>query len=332
MDAKMDTKNIQKSTAQGRKHKNEAEASDDIAISISNLEKTYPAQKNGKPVHALKKINFEIKKGDMVALLGPNGAGKSTLINIMAGIVNKTKGEVAIWGMDIDKNPRDSKSAIGVVPQELNVDPFFTPIKLLDFHAGLYGVPKAERKTSQILKSLGLWDKRNAYSRQMSGGMKRRMLIAKAMVHTPPILVLDEPTAGVDISLRRQLWDNIKTLNAAGTTVLLTTHYLEEAEELCDKITVIDGGRIVANDTKQNLLKNMNHKSLIVTFEEKFDLKNTPKNVQSYAQNDKVITFTFKPTETSVMEILNHLNKNVVLDITTKDASLEELFLQLTRK
>ncbi len=308
------------------------------AISIRGIHKIYAGTGKGEnrnpDKYALKGFDLDIPRGSMFALLGPNGAGKSTLINIMAGLVNKTKGEVEIWGMNIDEHPRNSKCAIGVVPQELNIDPFFTPIKLLDLHAGLYGVPKAERRTEEILKMVGLWDKRNSYARQMSGGMRRRLLIAKAMVHSPPILVLDEPTAGVDIELRQQLWNNIKTLNAMGTTIVLTTHYLEEAEELCDNIAVIADGELVANGTKIELLKGMDKKKITLVLKQNFDISHTPKNVVVEKCYDNTVCFSFAPSQISIGDVLSELtmHKYVVKDITTEDADLEDLFLQLTKK
>ena len=302
------------------------------ALSIKGIKKAYKGTEDNPDAHALKGFDLNIPKGSMFALLGPNGAGKSTLINILAGLVDKTEGTVEIWGMDIDKDPRNSKTAIGIVPQEINVDPFFTPVRLLDLHAGLYGVKKSERRTEEILKSVGLWDKRNAYSRHMSGGMKRRMLIAKAMVHNPPILVLDEPTAGVDIELRQQLWANIKELNAKGTTIVLTTHYLEEAEELCDYIAVINNGKLVANGTKDLLLKGMDKKKIIITLDNDFNKNHTPKCVEFEKLSSDKVSFSFAPSKTSVGDVLKSITKHnySIKDIVTEDADLEDLFLQLT--
>ena len=232
----------------------------DNAVSVHGLNKIY-AGKN--PKHALIDVDLDIPRGSLFGLLGPNGAGKSTLINILAQLVNKTSGTVKIWDLDLDRSPRAAASAIGVVPQELNVDPFFTPRELLDLQAGLFGVPRRERRTQEILATVGLADKAGAYARTLSGGMKRRLMVAKAMVHSPPVLVLDEPTAGVDIELRKQLWSHVRALNAAGTTVLLTTHYLEEAEELCDRIAIINHGRVIACDTTANLLQRLDNKELV---------------------------------------------------------------------
>ena len=216
-----------------------------LAIELSSLSKTY-ADSRGKPVHqALDAVDLKVPAGSIFGLLGPNGAGKSTLINILAGTVVKTSGTAVVWGTNIDHNPRQARANIGIVPQELNVDAFFTPRQTIDLMAGLYGVPKAERQTDAILDMVGLTEQADMYARQLSGGMRRRLMVGKAMVHQPPILVLDEPTAGVDVTLRQRLWDNIKTLNAAGVTVVLTTHYLAEAEALCDQIAIVNKGRII---------------------------------------------------------------------------------------
>ena len=225
----------------------------EFAIEAKGLVKTYPALRGAPAMHALKGIDLQIPRGSIFGLLGPNGAGKSTFINILSGLTKKTSGTVTIWGRDIDQRPRDARAAIGVVPQEIAADVFFTPRESLDVQAGMYGVPKSERITDALLSALGLADKANAYVRQLSGGMKRRLMVAKAMVHNPPVLILDEPTAGVDVELRRQLWAHVRALNAAGTTVLLTTHYLEEAEELCEEIALIRGGRLLARDSADGL-------------------------------------------------------------------------------
>ncbi|CAG0907301.1 unnamed protein product, partial [Cyprideis torosa] len=230
------------------------------AIEIRGLKKVYAAEGKSSAKTALHGIDLDIPKGSIFGLLGPNGAGKSTIINIMAGLVVKTAGTVKIWDSDIDKNPRNAKTAIGIVPQEITFDPFFTPRRILEIQAGLYGVPKAERWTDEFLNIVGLSDKSEAHSRALSGGMKRRLMVAKALVHKPPILVLDEPTAGVDVELRQMLWANVRKLNEQGVTILLTTHYLEEAQELCDKIAIINHGKIVANDDKENLLSQIDSK------------------------------------------------------------------------
>jgi ABC-2 type transport system ATP-binding protein len=274
-----------------------------------------------------------IPRGSFFGLLGPNGAGKSTLINILAGLVNKTSGQAAIWGYDCVKAERQARLAIGVVPQELNLDPFFTPRELLEVQAGLYGVPKAERRTDQILEALGLADKAHAYARSLSGGMRRRLLVAKAMVHSPPVLVLDEPTAGVDIDLRRQLWDYVKGLNRAGTTVLLTTHYLEEAEALCDRIAIIDHGKLVAHDETRVMLARLDNKILSVTLDR--DLTEVPESLAALAPTlagPRRLVFHYQPSRTAVGEILDGLRRASlgIVDLSTEEADLEDIFLQLT--
>ncbi len=240
-------------------------AANGLAISARNVRKTYAATKKAPAKEALKGIDLSIKAGSIFGLLGPNGAGKSTFINILAGLVNKSAGEVEVWGFDIDRNPRQAKVSIGVVPQEITTDVFFTPKEALEITAGLYGVPPAERRTMEILDSLGLADKADAYVRQLSGGMKRRLLVAKAMVHAPPILILDEPTAGVDIELRKQLWEQVVDLNQRGVTIVLTTHYLEEAQELCDEIAIINHGEVVACEPTETLIASFDKKTLKVT-------------------------------------------------------------------
>lgn len=305
------------------------------AICIRNIKKTYKASKKYPEKHALKGFDLDIPKGSMFALLGPNGAGKSTLINIMAGTVSKTDGSIEIWGIDIDKNHRQAKSAIGIVPQEIIMDPSFTPWQVVEDIAGLYGIRQQHRRTEQILKSVGLWDKRNAYQRTLSGGMKRRLMIAKAMAHNPPILVLDEPTAGVDIELRRQLWDNVRTLNKQGVTVILTTHYLEEAEELCDYIAIINKGELVANDTKHNLLKSHKTKGILLTLNTVFDAAHTPPNTTANTVENQPygVQITYDTDSTSVGNILTYLLNNgyEIQDMTTQQANLEKLFLNITK-
>src|SRR5690606_13124233 len=239
-----------------------------LALEVRGLRKSY-AGRGGRPgKEALKGVDLEVRRGEMFGLLGPNGAGKSTLINILAGLVTKSAGTAGIWGIDIDRDPRNARAAIGVVPQELNIDAFFSPRETLELQAGMYGVPPAERRTAEILETVGLTDKADAYTRSLSGGMRRRLLVAKAMVHSPPVLVLDEPTAGVDVELRRKLWDNVRALRDTGVTVLLTTHYLEEAEALCDRVAIIDDGTIVACDTTRALVGRLDRKELWVTVED----------------------------------------------------------------
>lgn len=304
----------------------------EYAIEIDNLSKIYNKGKKGEK-HALKNVSLKIKRGSMFALLGPNGAGKSTLINILAGLVNKTSGDAKIWGHDIIKETRKAKSAIGIVPQELNLDAFFTPEDLLDLQAGLYGVPTAERRTKELLKLVGLEDKAQAYARHLSGGMRRRLMVAKAMVHNPPILVLDEPTAGVDIELRQQLWDNVKKLNKQGVTVLLTTHYLEEAQELCDTIGIINHGELVALENKNDMLGRFDQKEIIATLDH--EVKTIPAklkklNIEIIGTNQ--VRIIYSPSKTSFDGLLNDLSQSkwVIKDMTTKESDLEDVFLSLT--
>ncbi|MBF0307668.1 MAG: ABC transporter ATP-binding protein, partial [Alphaproteobacteria bacterium] len=286
------------------------------------------------PKTALDDIDLRIPRGSFFGLLGPNGAGKSTFINILAGLALKTSGTVKVWGRDIDRDQRGARAAIGVVPQELNLDPFFTPHELLEVQAGMYGVPAGERRTAQILEAVGLADKANAYARTLSGGMRRRLLVAKAMVHSPPVLVLDEPTAGVDIALRQQLWDYVKGLNARGTTILLTTHYLEEAEQLCDRVAIIDRGKVVACDTTGALLRRLDSKTLTVTVDR--DLDEVPEALAPFAPEmrpERRMVFAFKPSVSPVGRILAAVQEAglTVVDLSTEETDLEDIFLQLTR-
>jgi ABC-2 type transport system ATP-binding protein len=305
----------------------------DFAISVRGLNKVYRTRSGHK--RALVDVDLEIPRGTLFGLLGPNGAGKSTLINILAQLVRKTSGTAAVWGYDIDREPRMAASSIGVVPQELNIDPFFTPRELLDLQAGLYGVPKRERRTDEILAALHLADKAKAYARTLSGGMRRRLLVAKAMVHTPPVLVLDEPTAGVDVELRRQLWSYVKDLNRAGTTVLLTTHYLEEAEQLCDRIAIINHGRVIANDSTEGMLRRLDRKELALTLAR--DLAEIPASLRRYSaelQNPRRLVLRYRMSEAKVSEILSAASAAglEIVDLTTEEADLEDIFLQLTRE
>ena len=235
-----------------------------IALTVENLSKVYSVDKKGQPNKALNNLNFEVNQGEVFGLLGSNGAGKTTFLSILGGTVAKTEGKINVWGFDLDKNSRQVRASLGIVPQEVNLDAFFSPKKLLELQAGLYGVPKKDRITDIILKMVKLEEKANAYSRSLSGGMKRRLLIAKAMVQQPPILVLDEPTAGVDVELRKTLWSNVKELNKEGVTIILTTHYLFEAQEMCDRIAILNEGNLVALDTTQKLLDRIQNKK--VTF------------------------------------------------------------------
>jgi ABC-2 type transport system ATP-binding protein len=303
----------------------------DNAVEADGLVKVYKGKRGEK--RALDGVSLSIPRGSFFGLLGPNGAGKSTFINIMAGLVLKSAGRVTVWGRDVDIDPRGVKAAIGVVPQELNLDPFFTPRELLDVQAGMYGVPKAERRTMEILAAVGLADKAEAYARTLSGGMRRRLLVAKALVHRPPVLVLDEPTAGVDIELRQQLWAYVKDLNAAGTTILLTTHYLEEAEQLCDRVAIISQGRLVACDTTAALLKRLDSKALTVTLDR--DIDQVPAGLAELAPELRLgrqLVIRYKPSAMPVGAILEAVRQTglTVLDLSTEETDLEDIFLQLT--
>lgn len=305
----------------------------EYAVDIEGLVKNYGGRKGAAPVKALKGIDLKIPRGSLFGLLGPNGAGKSTLINILAGLVIKSEGSAKIWGYDIDADERQARAAIGIVPQELTMDPFFTPREMLELQAGLYGVPKAERITDRLLETVGLADKANAYARTLSGGMRRRLMVAKAMVHQPPVLVLDEPTAGVDVELRRQLWTQVKALNEAGTTVLLTTHYLEEAEELCDTIAIINHGTVVACEPTQTILRRIDAKEVIITLEK--DLLHVPESLKAYAaelKDSRTLVMRYQPSRDHMGALLALLaNEKIgVLDLTTREADLEDIFIQLT--
>jgi len=303
------------------------------AIEVRGLEKVYAGGKRGAEKRALKGIDLSVPKGSFFGLLGPNGAGKSTLINILAGLVTKTAGEARVWGYDIERDMRAARRAIGVVPQELNFDPFFTPAEMLDVQAGLYGVPRAERRTDEILEAVGLSDKRDAYTRSLSGGMKRRLLVAKAMVHSPKVLVLDEPTAGVDVELRRSLWRQVRKLNESGVTILLTTHYLEEAEELCDRVAIINHGRVIACEPTEQLMARMDSKQLRVTLEREID--GVPPGLGGYSveqRGPRGLLFSYAPSQTGAGEILQAVARAglAVADVSTREAELEDVFLSLT--
>lgn len=302
------------------------------AIELRGLRKVYRGQNGGADKVALEGLDLGIPKGSIFGLLGPNGAGKSTTINIMAGLVNKTSGSVRIWGFDQDENPRMSRAAIGVVPQELNVDPFFTPGAALEVQAGLYGVPKSERRTAQILEKVGLADKADAYARTLSGGMRRRLLVAKALVHAPQVLVLDEPTAGVDIELRQMLWEYVRELNDAGTTIILTTHYLEEAEAMCDRIGIISNGNLVACDETRTLLARLDAKSLVVTTDGD-GVPEMPQGVEGARREDGALVLTYRKSAHSAMDLLDHLrNQGVVIrDMATEEPHLEDVFREITK-
>jgi ABC-2 type transport system ATP-binding protein len=304
------------------------------AVRLEKLAKTYKGSgKTGKNA-ALIDVDLTIPRGCLFGLLGPNGAGKSTLINILAGLVNKTSGKAWVWDIDIDRDPRRARGAIGVVPQELNIDPFFTPRELVEIQAGLYGVPPRERETEEILSAMGLTDKADAYARTLSGGMRRRLMVAKAMVHRPPILVLDEPTAGVDVELRRQLWAYVQHLNASGVTILLTTHYLQEAEALCERIAIINKGRIVACDRTDALLQRLDAKDLILHLED--DLESLPASLASLGarlSTPRRLVFQYHKSESPVERILEAVRAEglTVADLSTRESVLEDIFVQLTR-
>jgi ABC-2 type transport system ATP-binding protein len=301
----------------------------EAAIIISDLQKTY---KGGK--RALDGVSLDIPRGGIFGLLGPNGAGKSTMINILAGLVMKTAGTASIWGFDIDEHPRNAKRSIGVVPQEILFDPFFTPKEALEIQAGLYGIPKTDRHTMELLRAVHLEDKADAYSRTLSGGMKRRLLVAKAMVHSPPILVLDEPTAGVDVELRQQLWDYVRSLNAQGVTIVLTTHYLEEAEQLCDRIAIINHGRLIANEATRDLLALAQEKVVEVVVDR--DVTEAPENLcfdKIELAGERTLTITYRKDKVNAGDVLAALHREGlgIVDVSTREADLEDVFLNLTR-
>ncbi|MEQ9518405.1 MAG: ABC transporter ATP-binding protein [Parvibaculum sp.] len=303
------------------------------AIKAENLRKVYKAAGGQPAKEALKSINLNILRGSFFGLLGPNGAGKSTFINILAGLVMKTSGSASVWGFDTDVNPRQARASIGVVPQELNVDPFFTPAEALELQAGLYGVPKSQRRTMEILAAMGLADKADAYARTLSGGMRRRLLVAKAMVHNPPVLVLDEPTAGVEIELRKQLWDYVKELHAKGTTIVLTTHYLEEAQALCDEIAIINHGAVVACEPTSQLLGRIDEKRLIIRPAEA--ISTVPAGLEIYRPEllaDGCLSLQYNMSEAPMARLLGDIAKTgiEIADLSTKEAALEDVFLQLT--
>ena len=305
-----------------------------IALSSENLTKVYSkSNKLKEEVLALKNLSLEVKQGEIFGLLGPNGAGKTTFINILAGTVMKSSGKVTVWGYDLDKNPRQVRACIGVVPQEVNFDPFFSPKKLLELQAGFYGVKKDDRITDSILETVSLDKQANAYTRSLSGGMKRRLLIAKAMVHQPPILFLDEPTAGVDVELRQNLWGNVKELNKLGITIVLTTHNLNEAQEMCDRIAIINRGNLVAFDTTQKMLERIESK--IIKFKVK-DSKNFEKiklDGVKFAKSNGQITASYDKNKIKFDQIIEEVKNNVeILDISTDEGDLEDIFLQVTNK
>ena len=297
-------------------------------LSVKKLNKIYR-----KNIHALKDLNLEVKEGEILGLLGPNGAGKSTFINILAGVTDKTSGEVIVWGFDLDKNPRQVRVSLGIVPQEINVDPFFTPKKLLDLQAGLFGVKKKDRITDTVLDLVALNDKSNSYTRNLSGGMKRRLLIAKALVHKPPIIILDEPTAGVDVELRKNLWENIRSLRKLGVTIILTTHYLQEAEELCDRVGIIHKGNLIALDTTENMLNKIQTKTLKFEINKRIVLDNiNNKDFNVLTNTDSEFKIEYNKQEFNIQKIIKLLeNQEIVIkDIKSEDPDLEDVFVNLT--
>jgi ABC-2 type transport system ATP-binding protein len=304
----------------------------DYAIEARNVVKTYAATKTTPQMQALKGIDLQVPRGSVFGLLGPNGAGKSTFINILAGLVRKTSGSVQIWGRDIDERPRDARAAIGVVPQEIAADPFFTPRESLEVQAGMYGVPPKERRSMELLTALGLADKAEAYVRQLSGGMKRRLMVAKAMTHNPPVLILDEPTAGVDVELRRQLWRYVVELNQKGVTIVLTTHYLEEAQELCDRIAIINRGEVVACEATADLLGRIDTRAVVVTPETPVEAAPSLAGFETRLRPGGAFAVTYRTGESSVEQVLAAVRAAglSVRDVTTEDPSLEDVFVALT--
>ena len=305
------------------------------ALSVENLSKVYlNNKKKTSNVKALNNINLKVNQGEIFGLLGPNGAGKTTFLSILAGTVVKTNGKVIVWGFDLDKNPRQVRASIGIVPQEVNLDAFFSPKKLLDLQAGLYGIKNNQKITETILKLVSLDEQADSYSRNLSGGMKRRLLIAKAMVHQPPILILDEPTAGVDVELRKNLWNNVKELNKIGVTIILTTHYLIEAEQMCDRIGILSNGNLVALDTTKNLINKIQTKIVTFTINKKIKIENIPlKSLKIVSQDENRITVSYEKNSLKIDEIISHFSeRNInILDISTDDADIEDVYLNLTK-
>ncbi|SIT81431.1 ABC transporter ATP-binding protein [Pontibaca methylaminivorans] len=304
------------------------------AIRIEGLTKIYRAQRSQPPKHALKGVDLTIPRGSVFGLLGPNGAGKSTLINILAGLVIKTSGRVTIWGFDQDRNPRQSRAAIGVMPQELNLDPFFTPRGALEVQAGLYGLSRKQRRSDEILEMVGLADKAEAYARTLSGGMRRRLLLGKALVHSPHILVLDEPTAGVDIELRQMLWQNVRRLNREGMTIILTTHYLEEAQEMCDEIAIIADGEVVARDSTGSMLGRLDARAMIIWPDGPVGELPQAEGIEAELRGDGAIVLSYRSRQTSAERVLEvvHGAGIRIRDVQTQEPDLEDVFLALTSR
>ncbi|MDA7832289.1 ABC transporter ATP-binding protein [Candidatus Pelagibacter sp.] len=302
-------------------------------LSVKNLKKIYSSKQAGENL-ALNDLNLDVKDGEIFGLLGPNGAGKTTFINIIAGTVIKTAGQVNVWGSDLDKNPRQVRASVGIVPQEVNLDPFFSPRKLLELQAGLYGIKEKDRITDTILKLVSLEKQADSYARSLSGGMKRRLLMAKALVHQPPIVILDEPTAGVDVELRQNLWKNVKLLNELGVTIILTTHYLEEAEEMCGRIAILNKGNIVALDSTKNLLDRIQTKKVTFKTDIKININDDDLEslkIISYINNE--ICVSYEKSKINMEELINLIKKNNVkiIDISTDDGDLEDVFLRLIK-
>ena len=308
---------------------------DKIALSAENLTKIYSKNNtSNKTVLALNKLNLEVTQGEIFGLLGPNGAGKTTFINILGGTVLKTSGEVNVWGFNLDKNPRQVRASIGIVPQEVNLDPFFSPRKLLELQAGMYGVKKKDRITDTVLKLVSLEKEANSYARSLSGGMKRRLLMAKALVHQPPILFLDEPTAGVDVNLRRNLWDSVKLLNKLGVTIILTTHYLQEAEEMCNRIGILSKGTLVALDSTKNLINRIKTKKVTFKIDSPIDFKNISlKSLKILYNNEYEICVSYDKNAFTMSELIEIFNKkNIkIIDISSDDGDLEDVFINITK-
>ena len=302
-------------------------------LSVKNLKKIY-STKQAEDNYALKDLNLDVKEGEIFGLLGPNGAGKTTFINILAGTVIKTAGQVNVWGFDLDENPRQVRASVGIVPQEINLDPFFSPRKLLELQAGLYGIKKKDRITDTILKLVSLEKQANSYARSLSGGMKRRLLMAKALVHQPPIVFLDEPTAGVDVELRQNLWKNVRLLNDLGVTIILTTHYLEEAEEMCDRIAILNKGNVVALDSTKNLLNRIQTKKVTFKTDKIVDIKDEDlKSLKIISKSGTEICVSYEKNKIYIEELINLIKKNniKIMDISTDDGDLEDVFLRLIK-
>ncbi|MDC1280251.1 ABC transporter ATP-binding protein [Pelagibacteraceae bacterium] len=302
-------------------------------LSVKNLKKIY-SNKHAEDNHALNNLNLDVKEGEIFGLLGPNGAGKTTFINILAGTVIKTAGQVNVWGFDLDKNPRQIRASVGIVPQEVNLDPFFSPRKLLELQAGLYGIREKDKITDTILRLVSLEKQANSYARSLSGGMKRRLLMAKALVHQPPIVFLDEPTAGVDVELRQNLWKNVRLLNDLGVTIILTTHYLEEAEKMCDRIAILNKGNIIAIDSTKNLLDKIQTKKITFKTDKIVDIKDGDiDTLKIISKSGTKICVSYEKNKINMEELINLIKKNniKIIDISTDDADLEDVFLRLIK-